>query len=445
MSDGNELKPTATPAEEPPPTELGATLDRAAPSTSGTSSPAAASLRGLQLRPDARRYLMGSCVMGVSFTFPFTLLAIYVDLLGFDKSQVGLVASGQPWGQVLAAAPAALLLARYSTRSVLACSAMASGVFYATLPWMPGLAGLFTLNLLAGFAWAIHFTAGAPFLYRQSEREGRTLLFSIVESFRMFASVLGAILAGRLAVRLTEHFSDEVAGHAWALSVAGMFPALATLIYLRIQEQPPPRDQRPSLWATLREHKGLVGRFVAPQLLISLGSGMTIPFMSLYFRERFGFSSGEVGDLFGVGQVLMACGFLSGPVLMARLGPVRSMMAVQLLSIPFFLTLAGAQIAWLAAGAYLLRTMFMNASHPVLKTFLMEASPAGLRELQNALLMSLWGLGWVVGPLIGGRVLESTGNDYAVLMYVTIGFYVTASATMWFTLRPVEAGTRPAK
>ncbi|MHC4893724.1 MAG: MFS transporter, partial [Planctomycetota bacterium] len=186
MSDGNELKPTATPAEEPPPPELEVPLER-----SGDPPPAApaAPRRGFQLRPDARRYLVGSCVMGVSFTFPFTLLAIYVDLLGFDKSQVGLVASGQPWGQVLAAAPAALLLARFSTRSVLACSAVASGIFYAALPWMPGLAGLFTLNLLAGFAWAIHFTAGAPFLYRQSEREGRTLLFSIVESSRMLASV----------------------------------------------------------------------------------------------------------------------------------------------------------------------------------------------------------------------------------------------------------------
>lgn len=393
---------------------------------------------GARLAPDAKRYLIGSCIMGVSFTFPFTLLAIYLDLQGLSKSQVGFVASGQPWGQVLAAAPAAMLLAKFSTRRVLAISAIASGIFYAWLPWMPGQAGLFAINLAAGCAWSMHFTAGAPFLFRHSEKKGRPLLFSIAESSRMLASVFGAVVAGRLAIAYSAWLGDDLRGHAWALSTAGAFPALASLVYLRIKEERTPPEHHAPIWSTLRQNRGLVMRFVAPQLLIAIGSGMTIPFMSLYFKERFGFSSGDVGDLFGGGQVLMALGFFSGPFLMASLGPVRAMMAVQLASIPFFFLLARADLAWLAAGAYLLRTAFMNASHPVLKTFLMEASPPGIRELQNALLLCLWGIGWVVGPLIGGAVLDATQDDYAILMYTTIGFYLAASVTMHRTLRPVE-------
>ena len=394
--------------------------------------------RKFELRPDARRYLLGSCVMGISFTFPFTLLAIYLDLLGLSKSQIGFVASGQPWGQVLAAAPAAILLARFSTRRVLAIAAIASGLLYALLPWMPGQGWLFAVNLGAGCAWAMHFTAGAPFLFRHSDRVGRPLLFSIAESSRMLASVLGAVIAGQLALAYSAWLGDDIEGHAWALTTAGAFPALAAIFYLRIEEHRVPEEQRAPLWSALRRNRGLVLRFVAPQLLIALGSGMTIPFMALYFTERFGFSSGDVGYLFGGGQVLMALGFLSGPFLMASLGPVRAMMVVQLASIPFFLALAGAEAAWLAAGAYLLRTAFMNASHPVLKTFLMEVSPPGLREIQNALILCLWGVGWVIGPLIGGVVLDSTGGDYAILMYTTILFYLAASVTMHWTLRPVE-------
>lgn len=394
--------------------------------------------RGLQLAPDAKRYLLGSAIMGISFTFPFTLLAIYLDMLGFSKVDVGLIASGQPWGQVLAAAPAAVLLTRYSTRIVLTCSAVASGLLYSILPWMPNQGLLFAVNLGAGFAWALHFTAGAPFLFRHSDQAGRPLLFSVAESSRMLASVFGAIFAGWLAGTFSDWIGDDIHGHAWALCAAGMFPALASLVYIRIEEGPRPKEERRPLLPSLRKHRKVVMRFAAPQLLISLGSGMTIPFMSLYFTERFGFASEEVGYLFGGGQVLMALGFLSGPFLMASVGPVRAMMAVQLASIPFFLTLAGAEVAWIAAGAYLLRTAFMNASHPVLKTFMMEASPPSLREFQNAVLLSLWGIGWVTGPLIGGSVLEFTGNNYAYLMHTTIGFYLVASAVMYFTLRPLE-------
>jgi MFS family permease len=352
---------------------------------------------------------------------------------------VGLIASGQPWGQVLAAAPAAVLLTRFSTRIVLTCSAIASGLLYSILPWMPNQGLLFAVNLGAGFAWALHFTAGAPFLFRHSDQAGRPLLFSVAESSRMLASVFGAIFAGWLAATFSGLIGDDITGHAWALCAAGMFPALASLVYIRIEEGPRPKAERKPLLPALRKHRKIVMRFAAPQLLISLGSGMTIPFMSLYFTERFGFESQEVGYLFGGGQVLMALGFLSGPFLMTTIGPVRAMMAVQLASIPFFLTLAGAELAWIAAGAYLLRTAFMNASHPVLKTFMMEASPPALREFQNAMLLSLWGIGWVTGPLIGGYVLESTGDNYAYLMYTTIGFYLVASVTMFFALRPLEA------
>ncbi len=394
--------------------------------------------RGMNLAPDAKRYLMGSAIMGISFTFPFTLLAIYLDKLGFDKVEVGLIASGQPWGQVLAAAPAAVLLTRFSTRNVLTISAVASGLLYSMLPWMPNQGLLFAVNLGAGFAWALHSTAGAPFLFRQSNQAGRPLLFSVAESSRMLASVFGAIFAGWLAATLSGVIGDDIRGHRWALCAAGMFPALASFVYFRIEEGPRSIAERKPLLPALRKHRNIVMRFAAPQLLISLGSGMTIPFMSLYFTERFGFASQEVGYLFGGGQVLMALGFLSGPFLMASVGPVRAMMAVQLASIPFFFTLAGAEVAWIAAGAYLLRTAFMNASHPVLKTFMMEATPPSLREFQNAMLLSLWGIGWVAGPLIGGYVLESTGNNYAYLMYTTIVFYLIASVTMHFTLRPVE-------
>ncbi|MEE8467446.1 MAG: hypothetical protein V3T22_03275, partial [Planctomycetota bacterium] len=44
--------------------------------------------------------------------------------------------------------------------------------------------------------------------------------------------------------------------------------------------------------------------------------------------------------------------------------------------------------------------------------------------------------------LAAGRVLDATGNDYTVLMLVTVGLYLTAAVLTWILLAPVERRSR---
>ena len=47
-------------------------------------------------------------------------------------------------------------------------------------------------------------------------------------------------------------------------------------------------------------------------------------------------------------------------------------------------------------------------------------------------------MGWVIGPWIGGRVLDATDNDYRLLLSCTVVLYGLASLTTWILLKPVE-------
>jgi MFS family permease len=404
--------------------------------------------RWRRVRRPARLYLYGAVFMGASFTFPFTLLALYLDHAGYDKAQVGTVVGGSAWGQMLAALPAAWLCARLAGRTVLVISSLATGLCYCALPWagpagLDSQLGITLLNGLTGFAWSLHFVAGAPFLYRHSEGTDRAVLFSVSEAVRMGAAVFGALLAGFLATALSRALGDAILGHALALSLAGLLPLLATPFYLGIVDPPPAAHERPPFWPTVWRHRRFMGRFALPQLWISVGSGLTIPFMALYFTDRFQFTSDGVGTLFAGGQVLMSAGYLLTPWILQSWGYVRGVALVQLLSLPFFLVLAFATSPELAVIAYLLRTALMNAAHPLLKTFLMESAPPGLREVQNAMQMLLWGLGWVVGPWIGGTILDATDTSYAALMLTTSGMYVVGSVLCYLVLRGVERGLAP--
>jgi predicted MFS family arabinose efflux permease len=130
---------------------------------------------------------------------------------------------------------------------------------------------------------------------------------------------------------------------------------------------------------------------------------------------------------------------------LACLGFVRSMVAIELASIPFFLALAFTTSLPVAVFAFLMRGALMNTTHPIHKNLMMQATPAGAREVQTGINATLWGFGWIVGPLAAGAVLDATGNDYRYLMCTTVAMYVTAAALTWILLRPVEDRLRPTR
>lgn len=393
--------------------------------------------RGRITRP-ARLYLYGSALVGAAHTVSWTLLARYFDEVGFTKTQIGDLQSADSWGKVLVAIPAALFLARRPAAGVFVAAALVGGLAYAVLPWLESFHAVYIANLVAGFSMTLHYVAIAPFLFRHTGTAERARVFGLAEAVRTLAAVVGAVAAGRFVASFQDRLGGEAGATGWVITGAGALSACAALFYMRIQDPRPELTPDQTPWKSVRRHRGILARFAAPQFMIACGAGFCIPFLPLYFKDRFDFGPGAWGNLFAGGQVLMSVGFLSTPWLLARLGFVRSIVAIELLSIPFFLLLAYTFDVRLAMLGFLMRGALMNATHPLHKNLMMQATPAGAREVQTGINATLWGVGWVVGPLLAGRVLDATNDDYRILMLSTVGIYLVAASLNWLLLRPLE-------
>jgi MFS family permease len=386
----------------------------------------------------ARVYLTGAALTGAAHTVVYILLVRYLDAIGLSDSEIGWIQSADAWGKVAVALPAAAILARRPARGVFVLSALVGGLAYAVLPWVDDLRLLYAINMVAGFALTLQYVAIAPFLFRHSTSRDRARLFGLAEALPTLAAVVAAVVAGRLVAHWEGPLGGEAVATGRVIFGGGLLSMCAAVIFARIPLEQPAVEKGRGLWPVFLQNRGVLARFALPQFLVACGSGLCIPLLPLYFKDRFGMGAGDWGNLFASGQILFAVGFMLTPFVIKRLGYVRGIVAIEIASIPFFLLLAFTwSLPW-AIVAFLVRGALMNSAYPILKNLMMQATPPGAREMQTGMNAALWGVGWVVGPLTAGHILEATGGNYSILMVATVVLYVAAAVLSWLLLTPVE-------
>jgi len=388
--------------------------------------------------PNARLYLFGSFLMGLNFQVFNLLLNLYLKEMGFPEGQIGLVASGRAVGMTIMAIPVAMILSRVRLKPILmATVAVFAGmsVFIVTLEQLELLIGF---AILSGMAFAFYRVAGGPFYMRNSTPRERTHLFSLSFGVMIMAGMIGSLTAGQVAAWLAERTGDMVLAYRYTLYGGIGVSLLALIPFMFIKAAPPSAEENRFIFSRERFRKR--GKFylkiASANLLIGTGAGLVIPFLNLYFRDRFDLAPDSIGFYFFLVNFAMLAGTLAGPVLAKRFGLVRTVVFTEIASIPFLLTLSYTYLLPLAVVAFVVRAGLMNLGVPIMTNLAMELSDKDEQGLVNALLMVSWTGSWMVSTALGGRLIQSYG--YTVAMNITMVLYVLSSLVFFSFFRHSE-------
>ncbi len=173
------------------------------------------------------------------------------------------------------------------------------------------------------------------------------------------------------------------------------------------------------------EVRKLALKFGIVNLLIGLGAGFVIPYLSIFFWEFYNLPLPIIGLVQGLGSLSVAIGTFLSPVLSTRIGKVKTVLFSQALSLPFLLFIAIIINPYIAIASYILRVVLMNAGGPVDRTLRMELTPEKWRPNMEAVTSFAWNFPWAFSTLVTGPLFDL--ELYLVPFWFTLTSYSAAT------------------
>jgi len=371
------------------------------------------------------------------------LYNLYIQSLGYNDSMNGTVVSIQSLATALMFIPIGLIGDRGSRKRILILGALLSGAGLIARSFLESEFSLLGLAIYIGLFASFFQVLAIPFLAENTAKSARMRIFSIHASLVLASQVLGSMGGGFLADALQAMSMDKVSSLKTALFIGGLTTFTAFFPLLFTMERKPGDSQSTEL-----EHPAeapvqsgdavnnsaagdfkIIGQFALAQLLIGLGSGLVVPYLNLYFTNRFSVSLSAVGILISLGQVMTIVSMLIGPSLVNRVGAVRAVVLFQVLSLPFLLLTGFTNVLLIASVGFLFRQALMNAANPIQSSILIDRVPDHRRGIANSVTQTAFMMGWATMGPIQSKLVTTYGNywGYAITFCITGTLYVLSS------------------
>jgi len=397
---------------------------------------------------NARLYLLSLLFFGVAMGISQLLFNFYVLSLGYNEATLGNLVTARSLTSLIAALPMGYLTDRIGSKNAFLIGYLAYGVSMAMMLIFPSVPIFISMNVLQGVAQSLSGVATGPFLMENGGPKERTYLFSLSSGLRMTATSIGEWLGGYLpgwAAGIIAVSAVSSKAYGWSLWVMA-FLSLASAVPVILMKTNLRSISQRSAFAPVsfvRKNPGLLGKLILPSLVISIGAGMVMPFMNVFFRNVHSQSDTAIGVIFAWGSLAMGIGLVVAPALAERFGKIQVVTATQALSIPFLALLGFAPWFEVSVVAYYIRLTLMNMSGPIYSTFTMERVDPESRGMIASLSSMAGNFGWAFSPTISGLLQVRSGFQWPFT--ITIITYVIAISMYyaWFLAKgkrnqPVE-------
>lgn len=457
--------------------------------------------RWQQLGGPAWLFLLHAALLTFNLAMVFLLFNLAIEafdlppfaVLGYELPFLGVLGSSAIIIAGIVALPLLWLVSRIGFWWALVINALLQTISIAIFGLWPERWPLLMASALTGVGGALYQMSSVPFMIRVSDNHTRDHLFSANFAVNIGVGGFGSLIGGLLAVWLAQLLgvpegSATAYQAVFLVASAGLLLSLVPLLLLyRVAEQvrsheptasdpatsteqssaeagsdPPERaatefwlwhgwavmidnladvvpliKRIPQPWYGALRRPWPIVRFMIPPLIIASGAALLIPYLNLFFTQRFEIGEDTLGAIFAVLGLSAGLAALLGPLISIRLGKMQTILVTQGLSLPFLFILGFVPLLWVAVGAAVMRQALFNMSSPLYDAYAMERTPEVLRPTVIAAINGSFAAGYLVMPLVSTSIQRDYG--FAPLFLMTGSCYALAMVANYLLfLRPEQ-------
>ena len=205
------------------------------------------------------------------------------------------------------------------------------------------------------------------------------------------------------------------------------------------------KGKRPGIFSLHKTYDwSMIFKAISPLILISIGAGLTIPFVNLFFNSVFNFNSSDFSLLSSITAMLVFTFSLLVPTLRKKYGYWMTIVFVQTLAILCLVIMSLTEIyasypyaVIIAVAAYIFRQPLMHMAHPASNELMMNYVGKNNQELISALSSSLWSASWFISAKLF-EWLRLLDFRYYEIFLITAFLYVLGVILYVFLIKEYE-------
>ena len=379
----------------------------------------------------AKLFLVGVVFNGIGNGIFNVVMQLYFASIGISSATLGSILMMNALSAAMLTIPMGVVADRYGKKRLMYVCAASTVVSTPLL--------LFTRSVLmfklAFLSFGVSNAAAVVFspIYSSFFDKGEMdKAFGFYFALNIATTSLGSLL-GFIPPLLVGRFGFSLSSSYWSfLAFGAVFFVSQNFFYLLAMRDYKESEAGNGFSFNLAS-KDLVFKISLIQLLSAVSVGVFFSLFPFYVNRKFGLESDALGGLFFVSNLFSAGAQVLSSRVSSRLGSLRTIAVAFGLAAPFYLLIPLApSFAWLSAF-YVMRLSFATMAAPLLSSTLMRDLGEEERATANSVRMMAMQCGGVVGPWLGGALMERVSLEFPA--FVGGGLYAAMAALTFLMLR----------